>query len=492
MGGCQQGDQNKPDVRCRLVAQEVNTYREDAFFAATPPLEAIRLLLSHVASGRTGKRGGRKVMVLDAKKAHLHAFAEREIYIELPPERRKPGVCGRLIRCLYGTRDAPALWERFHGSQLEAIGFERGQANPCLFRHRSRDLIVVVHGDDFSFAGAEADLEWVSGELESRILLKRVGTLGGDSWDLKELRVLNRVLRWRGWGIAYEADPRHAELLAKALGPGATSRSTPGVKAGGVAATATGGGIGGTPLSWGEARLFRAHAARANYLGMDRPDIAFAAKELCRRMSSPTTADLDAIRRLAQYLVGSPRLVYSFPWQEQAGLKVFVDTDFAGCHETRKSTSGGVLCRGAHVIKHWSTTQKCITLSSGEAELGGLVKGVAEGLGAQALAADMGLDLSLSVHADSSAAIGICRRSGIGRVRHLAVGQLWIQSHLRTGAFALYKVRGEFNPADLCTKHLARPVLDRLLGQIGVAREHGRAETAPEATAEIEPIPGCA
>ena len=56
----------------------------------------------------------------------------------------------------------------------------------------------------------------------------------------------------------------------------------------------------------------------------------------------------------------------------------------------------------------------------------------------------------------------------------------------------MYKVRGEFNPADLCTEHLARPVLDRLLALIGPAREPGRAETAPEATAEIEPIPGCA
>ena len=70
------GDSRRPEVRSRLVAQEVNTYKEDAFFAATPPLEALRLLLSHVATGRKGRFGGRKLMVLDAKKAHLHADAE--------------------------------------------------------------------------------------------------------------------------------------------------------------------------------------------------------------------------------------------------------------------------------------------------------------------------------------------------------------------------------------------------------------------------------
>ena len=51
----------------------------------------------------------------------------------------------------------------------------------------------------------------------------------------------------------------------------------------------------------------------------------------------------------------------------------------------------------------------------------------------------------------------------IGRARHLAVGQLWVQAHLRTGVFQLYRVRGEHNPADFCTKHLARTTLGRLL-----------------------------
>eukprot|EP00969_Alexandrium_andersonii_P100904 4451240-Alexandrium_andersonii.AAC.1 len=41
-----------------------------------------------------------------------------------------------------------------------------------------------------------------------------------------------------------------------------------------------------------------------------------------------------------------------------------------------------------HAIKHWSTTQKTIALSSGEAELAGIVKGAAEGLGRAAIAQD--------------------------------------------------------------------------------------------------------
>eukprot|EP00969_Alexandrium_andersonii_P174029 7693451-Alexandrium_andersonii.AAC.1 len=71
--------------------------------------------------------------------------------------------------------------------------------------------------------------------------------------------------------------------------------------------------------------------------------------------------------------------------------------------------------RGQHTIQHWPATQKTIALSSGEAELAGIVKGAAEGLGRVAIVHDLGFSSSLQVCADSSAAIGVCRRTGIGR-----------------------------------------------------------------------------
>ena len=123
---------------------------------------------------------------------------------------------------------------------------------------------------------------------------------------------------------------------------------------------------------------YRALAARANYLGLDRVDIAYAAKEYCRHMTNPRDIDWTALRRIARYLCGKPRLVYKFPWQLATTVTAFVDTDFAGCLETRRSTSGGVLVCGSHLVKHWSTTQKITALSSGEAELYGVVKGASE------------------------------------------------------------------------------------------------------------------
>ena len=134
---------------------------------------------------------------------------------------------------------------------------------------------------------------------------------------------------------------------------------------------------------------------------------------------------------------------------------------------------------GTHLVKHWSSTQKVITLSSGEAELAGIVKGSAEALGMKSLAADLGIACEVSVYADSSAAIGICRRSGIGKVRHLAVGQLWVQERVRNKEISLYKVLGTSNPADALTKHVPRDTADRHLRAMGLEREVGRAVSAP-------------
>ena len=192
--------------------------------------------------------------------------------------------------------------------------------------------------------------------------------------------------------------------------------------------------------------------------------------------------------RGCRYLLGVPRLVYRYgPVPAGLPLQVYADTDFAGCIHTRRSTSGGCASRGGHLLKHWAVTQKTITLSSGEAELGGIVKAATEGIGLQSLAQDLGLDFSIQLYADSSAAIGICRRSGIGRVRHLAVGQLWVQERLRSGHFSLFKVCGTANPADLLTKHLSGPVISTHLATLHCQAEQGRPSSAPGVSATIDP-----
>ena len=102
-----------------------------------------------------------------------------------------------------------------------------------------------------------------------------------------------------------------------------------------------------------------------------------------------------------------------------------MDTDFAVCLATPLSTSGGsAAMMGLHLINNWRSTH---------AELSGIVLGTTEVFGIQSDGRDLGLSKTLSMQTDPPAAVGICKRAGIGRVRHLAVMQLWVQEGLRRG-----------------------------------------------------------
>ena len=137
------------------------------------------------------------------------------------------------------------------------------------------------------------------------------------------------------------------------------------------------------------------------------------------------------------------------------------------------------MMHGSHLIKHWSTTQSTVALSSAEAELTGICKGAAQGLGLQGLASDLGLKWSVTVATDAAAEIGICRRRWLGKIRHLATADLWVQDRIKKGDFQLVKVAGTVNPADILTKHVDRTILDKHLQRLNLRYEGGRAASAP-------------
>ena len=138
--------------------------------------------------------------------------------------------------------------------------------------------------------------------------------------------------------------------------------------------------------------------------------------------------------------------------------------------------------RGTHLLQCYSSTQPTVALSSGEAELGGICRGASKALGLQSVALDLGLRLAVRVLTDSTAAIGICLRRVLGKIRHLAVADLWVQDRVRAGDFSLEKVLGALNPADTLTKCTDRATLTKHMAFLNVHFEEGRASAAPELT----------
>ena len=68
---------------------------------------------------------GMKLDFIDVRRAYFHAAARREVYVELSAEDREEGMCGRLNKSMYGTRDAAQNWEYEYSGFLEGIGFTR-------------------------------------------------------------------------------------------------------------------------------------------------------------------------------------------------------------------------------------------------------------------------------------------------------------------------------------------------------------------------------
>ena len=158
---------------------------------------------------------------------------------------------------------------------------------------------------------------------------------------------MNRLLTWDASGLHYESGPRHVEIIIRdmsdeiARGPAITS---PGTKR-----KPTENPEDDPALSPSMATRYRRLVARANFLALDRCDILFAVKELCRGMASPKQSSRHALIRLAKFLRLYPRFVVDFWYQRPTEMvHVFVDSDWAGEEPGRKSTSGGAIQLGHH------------------------------------------------------------------------------------------------------------------------------------------------
>merc|ERR1712127_289104 len=172
-----------------------------------------------------------------------------------------------------------------------------------------------------------------------------------------------------------------------------------------------------TPMSGEGATEYRGLVALLNYVSQDRPDTAFASKEAAKTMSAPAQEDMAQLKRVARYLYGHRRCALVYNWQMPVNeINAFTDSDWGGDVRTRKSTSGGCIMNGNHLILHWSRTQQTIALSSAEAELNAMCKGGQEGLAATIMAGEVGLIVTLRIRTDASAAVAIIQRQGSGRV----------------------------------------------------------------------------
>ena len=126
-----------------------------------------------------------------------------------------------------------------------------------------------------------------------------------------------------------------------------------------------------------------------------------------------------------------------------------------------------------HVILHFSRMQDTIALSSAEAELKATCKGLSETLGLRELAEFVtGQPRAVEHLTDASACLGILKRSGAGRIKHLTVRQLWCQEVFRRAQTITAKIPRAENPADLMCSCQTGDGLTQKLASLGFATAH--------------------
>ena len=125
-----------------------------------------------------------------------------------------------------------------------------------------------------------------------------------------------------------------------------------------------------------ESTLYRSLVMKLAYVAQDRVDIAEAVKCFTRHMKEPRSGHLQELKRLGRYLLKNKRCALTYARQtSDETVQVHVDSDWAGNLLGRKCTTGVIVRRGKHLLRHMSCLQTLVALSSGAAECYALIRG---------------------------------------------------------------------------------------------------------------------
>ena len=199
--------------------------------------------------------------------------------------------------------------------------------------------------------------------------------------------------------------------------------------------------------------LYRAFVGKVNFLSRLRVDLLYATKELSRHLQQPRVRDWARLKKVARYLRGTEDMEVDFIMDKIPDiLDVYADSDHASDRETRKSTSCVVACWGQTILSAFSKTQGTIATSSGEAEVYALGAACSEGLYLQTILSELGYEVRLNLHTDSTTAKRVAQRKGLGTMKHMDVKFLFIQDIVLKKKAYVYKVHTDVNLSDIGTK----------------------------------------
>lgn len=154
-----------------------------------------------------------------------------------------------------------------------------------------------------------------------------------------------------------------------------------------------------------------------------------------------------------------PKITSTQPWE----MKSYVDSDWAGDRSTRKSVSGWLIMINECVVGWGSRGQKCVSLSSTEAEYVDVSEIIKELLFIKKTLEFLSVSIAfpIIIHCDNVGALYLCNNADGQRTKHIGVRYHFVRQYVEDGIVKIIFVRSEDNKADIFTKNTKDDVFKR-------------------------------
>jgi len=458
-------------VACGYSQKEGVDFNFDGTFAPVLRQKTLRVVMAIAAAKRY------TLEVMDVGNAYLNAELKETIYMAQPQgyETGDDGSVCLLDKSLYGLRQSGRGWNEHLNAFLLELGFTRCVSDTCVYVKQSRKgnlMLLSTYVDDIPSAHSPADdVEWA--EIKKRFDNKyKIKFLGESEWLLNM-----RITRDKETGrILLDQQSYVQEILEEMRMENCTPEASP------AAATALSQADGPTSDQEKERMKtvpYRRVVGLLMYLANStRPDITHAVRTVAQFAQNPGENHWRAVKRILRYLRGTSHYGLAFGGssgnsKSMFAITSFADADWAGCKESRRSTTGSVIQIGESIVDWSCKKQKTVALSSCEAEYMASgsalqsmmwVKKMLEELGVRKATGD-GRDggaMALQLKNDNQSAIAICKNDVLhDRVRHIDIRHHFIREQVNNKTVEVKWIPTTEQVADILTKPLRGKVFDK-------------------------------
>jgi hypothetical protein len=431
----------------------------DEVFAPVARLESVRLLLAHAACQ------GWAVHHMDVKSAFLNGVLQEEVYVAQPPGfvlRGQENKVLRLIKALYGLRQAPRAWYAKLDKSLIGLGFRRSPSEHAVYLRGAgaRRLVVGVYVDDLIIAGGnQVDIDTFKGQMKATFKMSDLGLLH---------YYLGLEVSQTEAGITICQSSYAAKILETAGLTGCNPSATPMEPRLKLSKVSSAPAI--------DSSMYRSVVGSLRYLVNSRPDLTYSVGYISRFMENPTTEHLAAMKRVLRYVAGTLHFGCCYKRKKNPQLVGYSDSDMAGDIDTRKSTSGILFFLGDNTITWQSQKQKIVALSSCEAEYIAATTAACQGVWLARLLAELKSEQAdaVTLRIDNESAIALSKNPVFhDRSKHIDVRYHYIRECVEEDRVKLQSIGTEEQLADILTKALGRERFCELRSRIGVVCVQG-------------------